>query len=85
MGIVIILWIFIVLSIAFGDSVSTKTIDYLKIHSPFFMFRDVVPGKLPDLGPTFPLAFSTMFQLKFAIITPALITGSFAGRVWFIS
>jgi Amt family ammonium transporter len=37
------------------------------------------------LSPTIPLLVYAMFQLKFAIITPALITGSFAERVRFSS
>jgi len=39
----------------------------------------------PDLCPTIPLALYALFQLKFAIITPALITGAFAERVRFSS
>src|SRR5437016_9852044 len=39
----------------------------------------------PDLAPTIPLILFALFQLKFAIITPALITGSFAERVRFSS
>jgi ammonium transporter, Amt family len=35
------------------------------------------------LSPALPLLLFAMFQLKFAIITPALITGSFAERVRF--
>jgi Amt family ammonium transporter len=35
------------------------------------------------LSPTVPLVLFALFQLKFAIITPALITGSFAERVRF--
>ena len=38
---------------------------------------------IPTLAPTIPLLVFAMFQLKFAIITPALITGSFAERVRF--
>src|ERR671928_213365 len=37
----------------------------------------------PTLAATIPLIVFAMFQLKFAIITPALITGSFAERVRF--
>ena len=35
------------------------------------------------LAPTIPLALYALFQMKFAIITPSLITGSFAERVRF--
>ena len=37
------------------------------------------------LAPTIPLALFALFQMKFAIITPSLITGSFAERVRFSS
>jgi Amt family ammonium transporter len=49
----------------------------------FFMFRHVGVRTHPDLAPTIPLMLYAFFQLKFAIITPALITGSFAERVRF--
>ena len=39
----------------------------------------------PDLSPTIPFALFSLFQLKFAIITPALISGAFAERVKFSS
>ena len=42
-------------------------------------------GDPPRLSPTVPLLIFALFQLKFAIITPALITGSFAERVRFSS
>ena len=35
------------------------------------------------MAPTIPLALYALFQMKFAIITPSLITGSFAERVRF--
>ena len=35
------------------------------------------------LAPTIPLALFALFQMKFAIITPSLITGSFAERSFF--
>jgi Amt family ammonium transporter len=37
------------------------------------------------LAPTIPLLLFAMYQLKFAIITPALITGAFAERIRFNS
>lgn len=83
MGIVSILWIFIGFSIAFGSSVGWEGFGLFGNPFTYFMFRDVGLATHPDLSPTFPLALFAMFQLKFAIITPALITGSFAGRVRF--
>jgi Amt family ammonium transporter len=49
------------------------------------MFKNVGEAPLPALAPTIPLALFALFQLKFAIITPALITGAFAERVRFSS
>jgi Amt family ammonium transporter len=68
-------------SLAFGDSIGGI------VGNPFtyFMFRSVNGQTHPDLAPTIPLVLFALFQLKFAIITPALITGSFAERVRFSS
>ncbi len=79
MGIVSVLWIVVGFSIAFGDSVG----GIFGNPATFFMFHGVHGQTDPNLSPTIPLALFAMFQLKFAIITPALITGSFAGRVRF--
>src|SRR5262249_5120165 len=49
----------------------------------FFMFNRVGGATHPNLSPTIPLVLFALFQLKFAIITPALITGSLAERVRF--
>jgi len=51
----------------------------------FFMFTRVGAFTHPAFAPTIPLILFALFQLKFAIITPALITGSFAERVRFSS
>jgi ammonium transporter, Amt family len=83
MGIVSILWVIVGFSIAFGDSIGPEGFGLFGNPATFFMFKGVNGGPHPDLAPTFPLAVFAMFQLKFAIITPALITGSFAGRVRF--
>jgi Amt family ammonium transporter len=81
MGLVSVLWLAVGFSIAFGDSL------YGVIGDPrtFFMFRGVGEAPHSTLSPTIPLALFALFQLKFAIITPALITGAFAGRVRFSS
>jgi Amt family ammonium transporter len=83
MGVVSVLWVVVGFSIAFGESVGSDGFGLFGNPLTFFMFRGVGAGTNPDLAPTFPLAVFAMFQLKFAIITPALITGSFAGRVRF--
>jgi Amt family ammonium transporter len=81
MAVISILWIVVGFSLAFGESV------YGVIGDPrtFFMFTRVGASTHPDFGPTIPLILFALFQLKFAIITPALITGSFAERVRFSS
>src|SRR6476660_8785804 len=79
MAVISILWIVVGFSLAFGDSIHGL------IGNPltFFMFSRVGVRTHPDLAPTIPLMLFAFFQLKFAIITPALITGSFAERVRF--
>jgi Amt family ammonium transporter len=81
MAVISILWVVVGFSLAFGDSF------YGVIGDPrtFFMFARVGASSHPDFGPTIPLILFALFQLKFAIITPALITGSFAERVRFSS
>ena len=81
MAAISILWVVVGFSLAFGDSV------YGLIGNPanYFMFTRVGAATHPDLAPTIPLVVFAVFQLKFAIITPALITGSFAERVRFTS
>ena len=81
MGVISIVWVVVGFSFAFGDSIGGI------IGNPFtyFMFRGVDGNTHPLLAPTFPLILFALFQLKFAIITPALITGSFAERIRFSS
>jgi ammonium transporter, Amt family len=83
MGIVSIIWVFVGFSLAFGDSIGPEKFGLIGNPFTFFMFKGVGGFTNPLLSPTIPLALFAMFQLKFAIITPALITGSFAGRVRF--
>src|SRR6478672_126387 len=81
MGVISLLWIVVGFSLAFGDSIHGLIGD----PRTFFMFSRVGAATHPDLAPTIPLILFALFQLKFAIITPALITGSFAERVRFTS
>lgn len=81
MGVISLLWVIVGFSLAFGDSL------FGLIGNPraFFMFSRVGGATEPNLAPTIPLLLFALFQLKFAIITPALVTGSFAERVRFSS
>jgi Amt family ammonium transporter len=86
LGVISLVWVAVGFSLAFGSSV--KVGGYGLIGNPFsFLFFDGVGAKstYAALAPTIPLMLFALFQLKFAIITPALITGSFAERVRFSS
>ncbi|GAB3218033.1 ammonium transporter [Algoriphagus aestuariicola] len=89
LGVVTMLWVVVGFSLAFGDPLIGITIAGTKygiIGNPFqYMFFDQV-GTLPHhtLGSTLPFILFALFQMKFAVITPAIITGSFAERVRFI-
>ena len=79
MIVISILWVVVGFSLAFGDSIG----GVIGNPATFFMFRHVGTATHPGLAPTIPLVIFALFHLKFAIITPALITGSFAERVRF--
>lgn len=81
MGVVSLLWIVVGFSLAFGSSIG----GVIGNPTDFFMFNNVGGAIRPEFAATIPFALFAMFQLKFAIITPALITGSFAERVRFSS
>jgi Amt family ammonium transporter len=81
MGVISVLWVVVGFSLAFGDSIG----GFIGNPASFFMFQNVLDGKPWSLAPTIPLVLFAFFQLKFAIITPALITGTFAERVRFKS
>ncbi|MGH7495524.1 MAG: ammonium transporter [bacterium] len=85
LGVISILWIVVGFSLAFGESLGGQGSGLIGNPLTYFMFSGVGSGTHPDLAPTIPLILFALFQLKFAIITPALITGSFAERVRFSS
>ena len=81
LGVISVVWILIGFSLAFGDSI------YGIIGNPttYFNFKNVTLAPHPDFGSTIPFLIFALFQLKFAIITPAIISGSFAERIRFRS
>ncbi len=81
MGVISVLWVTVGFSLAFGDSIG----GFFGNPASFFMFNGVLESKPWSLAPTIPLALFAFFQLKFAVITPALVTGSMAERVNFRS
>ena len=95
MGVVSVIWVVFGFGLAFGNDlwhVIGNPVD-------FFMFDNVgmtnvtateservAMEEINEIGfatTTIPLALFALFQMKFAIITPSLITGSFAERVRF--
>ena len=81
LGVVSVLWVIVGFSLAFGDSLG----GFIGNPATYFSFNNVTLTPNADFISTVPFLLFALFQLKFAIITPALITGSFAGRVRFRS
>jgi Amt family ammonium transporter len=81
LGVISVLWVIVGFSLAFGESIGGI------IGNPFtyFNFRGVTLSPNPNFSDSIPFLIFALFQLKFAIITPALITGSFAERIRFRS
>lgn len=79
LGVMSVIWVVFGFSLCFGDDIGGI------IGNPltFKMFQGVGLKPNDAFSATIPFVMFAMFQLKFAIITPALITGSFAQRVKF--
>ena len=81
MVIVSVLWIVIAYGLCFGPSIG----GLIGNPIPNLFFNNVGVKATWTLAPTIPLLLFALFQVKFAIITPALITGAFAERIRFWS
>src|SRR4051812_40370285 len=81
MGLITIIWVVFGFSMAFGEDVGG--LGLIGNPSSFFMMQNTLG--VAWLGGTIPVILFAMFQLKFAVITPALITGAFAERIRFNS
>ncbi len=77
MGIVGLLWAVCGYSLVFSGSGS------LIGDFKYFMLAGVGQTANPDYGPTIPHVLFMLFQLTFAVITPALISGAIAERIPF--
>lgn len=77
MGIITVLWVTVGYSMCFGESVAFGWFGW---NNDFFLLRGI-DTKVLEAG--VPEYVFTMFQGKFAIITPAIIAGAFAERVSF--
>jgi Amt family ammonium transporter len=77
MAIITIMWAIVNYSLAFGSGTSFIG----GFHHLFLRGVGLAPD--PDYAATLPLQTFMVYQLMFAIITPALITGAFAERMKF--
>jgi len=79
MGVITVLWAIVGYSMSFGRNIMGGWIGW---NSDYFFLKGI-GSKILDKG--IPEYVFTMFQGKFAIITPALIAGAFAERIRFKS
>ncbi|MEZ7497791.1 ammonium transporter [Flavobacterium sp. Arc3] len=79
MIIVTVLWVVIGFGLSFGPSIGGIIGNPL----PYLFFQGVNISTAWVTAPTVPFLLFALFQAKFAIITPALITGAFAERIRF--
>ena len=77
MGIISVLWVIVGYSMSFGGNVLGGWFGW----NPDYFFLKGIDTNIMDAG--IPEYVFSMFQGKFAIITPALIAGAFAERVSF--
>ncbi|MCO5248988.1 MAG: ammonium transporter [Chitinophagales bacterium] len=78
-GLISIVWIIVGFSLAFGPSFHGLIGDPTK----YFFFKNVTENQPWDLAPGIPLLLFALFQLKFAMIAPALVVGAVAERINF--
>lgn len=81
LGVISVLWVVVGFSLAFGESIG----GIIGNPTTYFNFKNVGLEPNANFSSTIPFLLFALFQLKFAIITPALITGSMAERIRFRS
>src|SRR5215216_2705800 len=82
LALVSVIWVLIGFSLAFGPDITGLGL----LGGPDYVgFSNVGLEPNPTYGPTIPFVLFAGFQLMFAAITPALITGAFAERKRFAS
>src|SRR5690606_27425499 len=79
LGLITLIWVVFGFSLAFGEDIG----GIIGNPSTFYMMKGILGNNAWSALPTIPIALFAMFQLKFAVITPALITGAFAERIKF--
>ncbi|SMO83337.1 ammonium transporter [Solitalea koreensis] len=80
-GVISFLWVVVGFGLSFGPSIS----GFVGNPASHFFFKDVNSSNPWNLAPTIPLLLFALFQMKFAIITPALVVGAVAERIKFTS
>src|SRR5438128_3880689 len=80
-GIVSVLWIVVGYSLCFGDDIG----HFIGNPLTHLFYKGVNSGEPWPLAPTIPKTLFSLFQLMFAIITPALVVGAVAERIRFTS
>src|SRR4051812_19129403 len=80
-GIISVIWVVVGFSLAFGDSLGGVIGD----PTTYLFFKGVASGEPWVAAPTIPKTLFSLFQLMFAIITPALVVGAVAERIRFTS
>eukprot|EP01036_Dinobryon_divergens_P036515 gene36515-47564_t len=81
------LWLCFGYSLAFGPALPAPYAKSSEIYgnASRFWLRGLHVNSYHQLAPSIPESVYCMYQLTFAIITPALICGSFADRMKFVS
>lgn len=79
MVIVTVLWVVVAYGLSFGPSIG----GFIGNPIPNLFLQGVGTNTAWSLAPTIPVMLFALFQAKFAIITPALITGALAERIRF--
>ena len=80
-GIISILWIVVGYSLCFGEDIG----GFIGNPMTHLFYKGVNSGTPWVLAPTIPKTLFSLFQLMFAIITPALVVGAVAERIRFTS
>ncbi len=83
MGVISVLWVLVGFSLAFVESIGPEGVGIVGSPLTYLGFSGVGTETEATLAPTIPFVLFALFQLKFAIITPALVVGSLVERVRF--
>jgi Amt family ammonium transporter len=80
-GLISILWLVVGFGLAFGPSIGS----IIGNPSEFLMMKGINGHEPWGGAPTIPILLFALFQMKFAVITPALVVGATAERIRFMS